>query len=218
MSFLSQNASKMNYPHFCMWSIFELGYRRLRLSYRQTLAFGDAQRPSAGALGSRILISRIDFGKSHVEVENHTKMLFFGAFCSILRPFELSCALIPPETIFSAYGPHHCIDGLILHPASRGFVHILLSDRCAVRKVHSTFVFEILWESFKEWLGTCKSSQNAVKIRILENKLIFRSPQSHRNVIFWQTLLCGDAKWSDLSIPHKIISLATGGANISVLT
>ena len=141
MSFLSQNASKMNYPHFCMWSIFELGYRRLRLSYRQTLAFGDAQRPSAGALGSRILISRIDFGKSHVEVENHTKMLFFGAFCSILRPFELSCALIPPETIFSAYGPHHCIDGLILHPASRGFViYCFLTDVQSAKSIPRLFL------------------------------------------------------------------------------
>ena len=218
MSILNQNASKMNYPHFCTWSIFELGYGWLRMWYEQALAFGDVKTSSAGALGSRFLISSIHFGKSHLEVENHTQMLFFSVFCGILRPFELSCALISPEAIFSAYEPHHCIDWLILHPTSRGFVQILLSDRCAVRKMHSTSVFEILWESFKELLVTSKSSKNAVKIEILENKLIFRSPQSHRNVIFWQTLLCGDAKWSDLSIPHKIISLATGGANIWVLT
>ena len=46
----------------------------------------------------------------------------------------------------------------------------------------------------------------------------YECKQSRQYVIFRQTLWIGNAKWSHLSIPVKIMLLATGGANIWALS
>ena len=57
-----------------------------------------------------------------------------------------------------------------------------------------------------------------VKITFFGKIMIFTSPESRPNVIFRQTLVGGSVKYAYLSIPHKIMTLATGGAKISILT
>ena len=84
------------------------------------------------------MISRSDFEISRKKVEIIEKKCFFGAFCGILRPFQLKFAIIQSETFSVPNAPFYRIDRIFLHSQLSGFVYILIPDGYLVGKSHFT--------------------------------------------------------------------------------
>ena len=123
--------------------------------------------------GSRISISKMDFEKSSLKVENDQKSWFFGAFWGILRHFELKFAIFCRRTLFVPNTDPNRIERNFLHPQLRGIVYILLCDWYLVKKSRSTSFENFL----KDLLRISREAPESSKIGVFfgipgENKCL----------------------------------------------
>ena len=132
------------------------------MRYEQTLWDGNDKTRCLRSGGSRISISKMDFEKSSLKVENDQKLWFFGAFWGILRHFQLKFTNLRRETNLIPDAPLYRIDRIFLHSQLSGFVFILISDGYSVGKSNFTSFENFLKDSLRKSRGASKSIKNEV--------------------------------------------------------
>ena len=104
----------------------------------------------------------MDFENSGLKVENDQNLWFLGAFCGILRPFQLKFTNFRRETNVVPDASVYRIDRIFLHSQLSGFVYILISDGYSVGKSYFTSFENFLKDSLRISRGASKSSKNEV--------------------------------------------------------